>query len=65
MTWFLKHGVPLLLVASSLAWTAHVVMFMTSASPRAKAACAGKTSFWASPNAYFWCLDRVEAGGKP
>lgn len=54
------------IILSSLLWTWHVVSFVRNASPRAKAACyAVGASFWTSPNAYYWCLDRVEAGGKP
>ncbi len=35
-------------------------------SPRAKAACHGVgSSFWEMQSAYYRCLDRVEAGGKP
>jgi hypothetical protein len=41
------------------------VYFMKQASAHAKQACAGQTSFFDGPNSYYWCLRRVEAGGKP
>jgi hypothetical protein len=62
----LQYGAIAFIVVSSLMWTAVVLKTMNDASPRAKAACAGiGASLWSGPNAYYWCLDRVEAGGRP
>jgi hypothetical protein len=65
MTRFWKHGVPALLVVITLLWAGENLYFMKQASAHAKKACAGQTSFFDGPNAYYWCLRRVEAGGKP
>ncbi len=65
MTRVLKHGVPALLVLIALLWAGENLYFMKQASPQAKKACAGQTSFFDGPNSYYWCLRRVEAGGKP
>jgi hypothetical protein len=65
MTRFWKHGVPALLVVITLLWAGENLYFMKQASGSAKKACAGQTSFFDGPNAYYWCLRRVEAGGKP
>jgi hypothetical protein len=60
-----KHGIPLVIVAITLMWTAVVFDGMRDASPQAKAACAGHTNLFSGKNAYYWCLQRVDAGGKP
>ena len=65
MTRFWKHGVPALLVVITLLWAGENLYFMKQASPSAKKACVGQTSFFDGPNSYYWCLRRVEAGGKP
>jgi hypothetical protein len=65
MTRLLKHGVPALLVLITLLWAGENLYFMKQASPQARKACAGQTSFFGGPNSYYWCLRRVEAGGKP
>ena len=65
MTMFWKHAVPALLVVISLLWAAENLYFMKHASARAKKACAGQALFFDGPNSYYWCLQRVEAGGKP
>ncbi|MGL5165860.1 MAG: hypothetical protein ACRC9K_08230 [Afipia sp.] len=53
-------------VIPSLLWGWQQISFTRNASPRAKAACHGTgSSFWEMQNAYYRCLDRVEAGGKP
>jgi hypothetical protein len=42
---------------------------MKHASARAKKVCVEKDAQFAAlfdgPNSYYWCLRRVEAGGKP
>jgi len=62
----LHYGAIAFIIAASLLWGWQQVSFMRNASAHAKAACHGVgSSFWTSPNAYYRCLDRVEAGGKP
>jgi len=62
----LHFGAIAFIIAASLLWTWHVLTFTQNASPRAKAACHGVgSSFWEMQSAYYRCLDRVEAGGKP
>ena len=56
---------PALLVVITILWAGQNLYFMKYASAQAKKACAGQTSFFDGPNAYYWCLQRVEAGGKP
>jgi hypothetical protein len=65
MGWYLKYGAIGFVFISSLLWAAENLSFMKSASARATKACAGKTGFFDGPNSYYWCLRRVEAGGKP
>ncbi len=64
-----KHGVPALIALSTILWAAENLYFMKHASARATRACALKDARLASildgPNSYYWCLRRVEAGGKP
>lgn len=66
---FIKHGVPALMAISIILWGAENVYFMKHASARATKACAQKEASWTvlfdGPNSYYWCLRRVEAGGKP
>jgi hypothetical protein len=61
----LQYGAIAFIIASSLMWTAVVLQGMRDASPRAKAACAGHTPFFSGEDAYYWCLQRVDAGGRP
>jgi hypothetical protein len=65
MAQFWKYAVPALLVVSTVLCAAENLYFMKHASARATKACAGQTSFFDGPNSYYWCLRRVEAGGKP
>jgi len=60
-----EHAVPALLVVSTVLWAAENLYFMKHAPARATKACARRTSFFDRPNSYYWCLRRVEAGGKP
>ena len=60
-----KHGIPLVIVVIALMWTVVVLNGMRNASAQAKAACAGHTSWFSGKNAYYWCLQRVDTGGKP
>lgn len=53
------------MIASSLAWEFENIYFIRHASDRAQRLCAGKTGLLDGPNSYYWCLQRVEAGGKP
>jgi hypothetical protein len=53
------------MLISSIAWGAENLSYMRNASPHATKACAGKTGFFDRPNSYYWCLRRMEAGGKP
>ena len=62
---FLNHAVPALIVVSTVMWAAENLYFMKHASARAKQACLAQDSFFDGPNAYYWCLRRVEAGGQP
>jgi hypothetical protein len=57
--------VPALLVVITLLWAGENLYFVKQASAHAKEACAGQASFFDGPNSYYWCLRRVEAGGKP
>lgn len=62
----LHYGAIAFIITASLLWGWQQISFMRSASPQAKAACHGVgSSFWEMQNAYYRCLDRVEAGGKP
>ena len=49
---------------STVAWTAYTVYFVRHASDRARKACAGKTIL-GGEDAYYWCIQRVEAGREP
>lgn len=66
---FLKHAVPAFIAVSTILWAAENLYFLQHASARASEACAEKESKLAAifdgPNSYYWCLRRVEAGGKP
>jgi hypothetical protein len=63
---FLKHGVLVFIALSTVLWAAENLYFMKHASAHATKACAGKfSSIFDGPNSYYWCLRRVEAGGKP
>lgn len=53
------------MIASSLAWQAEHIYFIRHASDRAQRLYAGPTGLLDGPNSYYWCLRRVEAGGKP
>jgi hypothetical protein len=69
MNRFLKHGVPALIVLSTILWAAENLYFVKHASAHATKVCAEKDSKFSAlfdgPNSYYWCLRRVEAGGKP
>ncbi|WP_425994198.1 hypothetical protein [Afipia sp. DC4300-2b1] len=66
MNRILRDGAIAFIIATSLLWGWQQISFMHSASPQAKAACHGVgSSFWEMQNAYYRCLDRVEAGGRP
>jgi hypothetical protein len=65
MTRFWKHVVPALMAISIILWAGENLYFIKQASAKAKKACAGQTSFLDGSNSYYWCLRRVEAGGKP
>jgi hypothetical protein len=65
MATYFKYGAIAFVVISTLLWAGENLYFMHYASQRAKTACAGKTGFFDGPNSYYWCLRRVEAGGKP
>ena len=69
MNRFLKHGVPALIALSTIMWAAENLYFMKHASAHATQACVRKEATFSAifdgPNSYYWCLRRVEAGGKP
>jgi hypothetical protein len=66
---FLYHAVPAFIAVSTILWGAENIYFMKHASARATKACAEKeakfSALFDGPNSYYWCLRRVEAGGKP
>jgi hypothetical protein len=66
---FLKHAAPAFIALSTILWAAENLYFMKHASARATKACTDKEAGFASildgPNSYYWCLRRVEEGGKP
>jgi hypothetical protein len=65
---FLKHGVPAFIALSTILWAAENLYFMKHASARATRRAEKESKFSAifdGPNSYYWCLRRVEAGGKP
>jgi hypothetical protein len=66
---FMYHAVPAFIAFSTILWAAENLYFMKHASARATKACAEKDSKFSAlfdgPNSYYWCLRRVEAGGKP
>lgn len=60
------HAAIAFIIATTVAWAWQQISTMRGASPHAKAACHGVgSSFWEMQSAYYRCLDRVEAGGKP
>ena len=62
----LTHAAIAFIFSAAAAWGWQQISVMHEASPRAKAACHGVgSSFWEIQSAYYRCLDRVEAGGKP
>jgi hypothetical protein len=66
---FLKHGVPAFIALSTILWAVENLYFMKHASARATKSCVEKdakfSALFDGPNSYYWCLRRVEAGGKP
>lgn len=66
MNSILQHAALAFLISASVAWGWEQISETHIASPHTKAACHGEgSSFWEMQRAYYSCLDRVEAGGKP
>jgi len=53
------------IIVAKLAWAYSQYQVMTNASAETRRACAGASLKSLSSDAYYYCIERVQAGGEP
>jgi len=61
----LQYAAIAFIIVSSIGWTIVTIDFIRNAPEYARRACAGQNIWSGGSDAYYWCLQRVTAGGKP